>query len=43
MTKDTPTLRLEFVSLARAPGANIAELCRRFRVSRKSGYKWPLT
>ena len=40
MTKDTVTLRLEFVSLARAPGANIAELCRRFGISRKSAYKW---
>ncbi len=40
MTKDTVTLRLEFVSHARAPGANIAELCRRFGISRKSGYKW---
>src|SRR5205814_1886438 len=33
-------LRLEFVSLARAPGANLAELCRRYGISRKSGYKW---
>ena len=40
MTKNTVTLRLEFVSLARTPGANIAELCRRYGISRKSGYKW---
>lgn len=26
--------------LARAPGANVAELCRRFAVSRSNGYKW---
>ena len=26
--------------LARQPGANISELCRRFRISRKTGYKW---
>ena len=33
-------LRREFVSLARKEGANVAELCRRFGISRKSGYKW---
>lgn len=32
--------RLEFVTLATKPDANVAELCRRFRVSRKTGYKW---
>jgi transposase InsO family protein len=36
----TVSLRKEFVSLATQPGANIAELCRRFGISRKSGYKW---
>jgi len=36
----TMSLRLEFVSLAMQPGANIAELCRRFCISRKTGYKW---
>src|SRR3954454_8510801 len=40
MTKNTVILRLEFVTLARAPGANVAALCRRFGISRKSGYKW---
>jgi transposase-like protein len=30
----------EFVSLARAPGANIRALCRRFGISRTVGYKW---
>lgn len=32
--------RLEFVHLAMTPGANVRELCRRFRVSHKTGYKW---
>ena len=32
--------RLEFVMLAQAEGANISGLCRRYGVSRKSGYKW---
>lgn len=32
--------RLEFVALAQKEGANIARLCRKFGVSRKTGYKW---
>ncbi len=32
--------RLEFVVLASAEGANVSELCGRFGVSRKTGYKW---
>src|SRR3954454_20185542 len=32
--------REEFVTLARAEGANISVLCRRFGVSRRTGYKW---
>jgi transposase InsO family protein len=32
--------REEFVRLAGLPGANRAELCRRFGVSRSNGYKW---
>jgi transposase InsO family protein len=32
--------RREFVGLARQPDANISELCRRFGISRKTGYKW---
>lgn len=32
--------RLEFVSLALAPGANFACICRRFGISRRTGYKW---
>ncbi len=33
-------LRTEFVSLARQDGANIKELCRRYSISRTTGYKW---
>ena len=32
--------REEFVVLASADGASVCELCRRFGVSRKTGYKW---
>jgi len=32
--------RLEFVALATAEAANVAELCRRFGIARKTGYKW---
>jgi len=32
--------RSEFVAFAGLPGANIAQLCRRFGISRKTGYKW---
>jgi transposase InsO family protein len=34
------SLRLEFVTLASAEGANVRELCRRFLISPKTGYKW---
>ncbi len=32
--------RAEFVAALSAPGVNVSELCRRFGVSRKTGYKW---
>ena len=32
--------RAEFVVLSWVEGANVSELCRRFGVSRKTGYKW---
>jgi transposase InsO family protein len=35
----TMSLRKEFVTLAMHPGANVSELCRRFGISRKTGYK----
>jgi len=34
------SLRREFVTFASAPDANVAALCRRYGISRKSGYKW---
>lgn len=37
---DSMSQKREFVELARAEGANVSELCRRFGVSRKTGYKW---
>jgi transposase InsO family protein len=33
-------LREELIRLARQPEANVSELCRRFGISRKTGYKW---
>jgi transposase InsO family protein len=33
-------VRREFVELACLPHANIAALCRQFRISRRCGYKW---
>lgn len=33
-------LREEFVRLAKLQNSNISELCRRFGISRKTGYKW---
>src|SRR3954447_25016735 len=36
----TISLRLEFVTLAIAEGANIRELCRRFGISAQTAYKW---
>jgi transposase InsO family protein len=34
------SLRSEFIHLAQLEEANISELCRRFGISRKTGYKW---
>jgi transposase InsO family protein len=34
------SLRKEFVALASQPQANITELCRRFGIAAKTGYKW---
>src|SRR5271157_2117369 len=36
----TVTLRAEFVRLALNEDANISQLCERFQISRKTGYKW---
>ena len=37
---DLMSLRLDFVTLAAAPDANVRELCRRFHLSSRTGYKW---
>lgn len=37
---DRVSQRREFLDLAQVSGANIALLCRRFGISRKTGYKW---
>lgn len=37
---DSMSLREEFASLAMSESANISFLCRRFGISRKTGYKW---
>jgi transposase InsO family protein len=34
------SLRTEFIHLAELAGANLSQLCRRFGISRKTGYKW---
>src|ERR1041385_4671957 len=36
----TMSQRHEFVLLASTPDANFSQLCRRFQISRKTGYKW---
>jgi transposase InsO family protein len=36
----TMSLRQEFLCLADQPGSNFSELCQRFGISRKTGYKW---
>lgn len=40
METSTVSLRQEFVRLASQDGANKRELCRRFGISPKTGYKW---
>ena len=37
---DTMSLRREFIMFATQDGSNIRELCRRFGISPKTGYKW---
>ena len=37
---DAMSLRREFVEFAESPEVNFTELCRRYDISRKSGYKW---
>ena len=37
---DLMSLRQEFVVMAQHPGITVAEVCRRYNISRKTGYKW---
>ena len=37
---DSMSLRKEFVILAQQEGSNIRELCRRYRISSRTAYKW---
>ena len=37
---DRMSLRAELLALATQEGANFSVLCRRFGISRKTGYKW---
>lgn len=38
--RDTVSLREEFIFLAQQPDRNMARLCERFGIARKTGYKW---
>ena len=40
ITQTTMSQRTEFVQLASQPGVNFRQLCRRFLISAKTGYKW---
>ena len=37
---DCVSLRLEFCRLAVVPGSNMSQLCQRYSIARKTGYKW---
>jgi transposase len=39
-TKTVMEQRLEFVLLANKADANMSQLCSRFKISRRAGYKW---
>jgi len=39
-TTNLMSLRQEFVTMALQAGVSMSELCRRFEISRKTGYKW---
>jgi putative transposase len=40
MEQRTMSLKLEFVEQAKKPHARMAELCRKYGISRETGYKW---
>ena len=39
-TRTAMSLRRELIQMAQNPETNVAELCRRYNVSRKTAYKW---
>lgn len=39
-TKSIMSQRIEFCLLATKPDSNVSDLCRRFKITRKTGYKW---
>lgn len=39
-TQSIMSQRTEFCLLASKPGTNMSDLCRRFKISRRTGYKW---
>lgn len=39
-TRAVEELRIEFVAQARQAGANVSELCRKYNISRQTGYRW---
>jgi len=39
-TRSIMSQRIEFCLLATKPGSNISDLCRRYEISRRTGYKW---
>jgi transposase InsO family protein len=40
ITQSIMSQRREFCLLASKPGSNMSDLCRRFKISRRTGYKW---
>lgn len=40
VTQSIMSQRTEFCLLASKPGINMSDLCRRFKISRRTGYKW---
>jgi len=40
MVRGLQHARVEFVMIAREADVNVSETCRRFGISRKTGYKW---
>lgn len=39
-TKSSNQMRIEFIELVKRPGVTMADACRKYGISRKTGYKW---